>query len=120
MSTGLRGRKGRVHFAFGKPMNESLHKLEDEPNKNEQLLRLAELIDEQIHNNYKLWPGNFVAIDILEQNNNHSDKYTNEDKETFINYIDDHLSRIEGDKQFLRNTLLEMYANPVRNFYKER
>jgi len=119
MSRGIRGRKGRVHFSFGKPLSESLHRLENEPNKNEQIQLLAEIIDEQIHNNYKLWAGNFVAIDILEQNANHSEKYTDKDKELFINYIEEHLSRIEGDKQFLRNTLLEMYANPVKNFYKE-
>ncbi len=119
MRTGLRGRKGRVHFAFGNPINDSLHKLRDEPNKNEQILLMAEIIDEQIHNNYKLWPGNFIAIDILGNSTYFSNKYTSEEKETFTDYIENHLLRIEGDKQFLRNTLLEMYANPVKNFYKE-
>ncbi len=119
MRTGLRGRKGRVHFAFGNPINDSLHKLKDEPNKNEQILLMAEIIDEQIHNNYKLWPGNFIALDILGNSTYFSNKYTSEEKETFTDYIENHLLRIEGDKQFLRNTLLEMYANPVKNFYKE-
>ena len=119
MRTGISGRKGRIHVTFGNPINKALPKLTEEPNKNEQFQLLAEIIDEQIHNSYKLWPGNFIALDVLENNIHFSDKYTNEDKKTFINYIEDHLSRIEGDEQFLRNTLLEMYANPVRNFYKE-
>ncbi len=119
MRAGIRGHKGRIHFAFGNPINESLHKIKDEPNKNEQFVLLAGLIDEQIHNNYKLWPGNFIAIDILENSTHFSNKYTAEERNTFTDYIEDHLSRIGGDKQFLRNTLLEMYANPVKNFYKE-
>ncbi len=119
MRTGISGRKGRIQVTFGDPINEDLHKLTNKPNKNEQIQLLAELIDEQIHNNYKLWPGNFIASDLINNSTHFSNKYTNEDKESFINYIEDHLSRIDGDRQFLRNTLLEMYANPVRNFYKE-
>ena len=120
MSIGLRGNKGRVHFAFSEPINEKIKVLNETNNKNEQLKLLAEIIDEQIHSNYKLWPGNFVALDILEKNERFARKYTAEEKETFVNYIEKQLSKIEdGDVPFLRNTLLEMYANPVRNFYKE-
>ncbi len=119
MRTGISGRKGRIQVTFGNPINENLHKLTEKPNKNDQVQLLAELIDEQIHNSYKLWPGNFIALDIIKNNTHFSNKYTNEDKEIFISYIEDHLSRIDGDKDFLRKTLFEMYANPVRNFYKE-
>jgi len=116
MGAGLRGRKGRVHFGFGTPIKKELKDL-DTMAKNDQLQGLAELIDTQIHNNYKFYPGNFIADDLFTDHQRHIDKYTNEDKSTFLAYLDEHLSRIEGDKDFLHNTLLEMYGNPVKNFY---
>ncbi|MBR8536904.1 1-acyl-sn-glycerol-3-phosphate acyltransferase [Carboxylicivirga sediminis] len=116
MGAGLRGRKGRVHFGFGSPIKKELSELEALA-KNDQLQALAELIDNQIHSNYKFYPGNFIADDLFTNHQRHINKYTDEDKSTFLAYLDEHLSRIDGDKDFLFNTLLEMYANPVKNFY---
>ncbi|MBK3516511.1 1-acyl-sn-glycerol-3-phosphate acyltransferase [Carboxylicivirga marina] len=116
MGAGLRGRKGRVHFGFGDPIDTELSGLAD-LSKNDQLQALAETIDNQIHNNYKFYPGNFIADDLFTNHTRHITKYTDEDKSTFLAYLDEHLSRIDGDKEFLHSALLEMYANPVKNFY---
>lgn len=117
MGAGLRGRKGRVHFGFGKPISKSdLSHLEELP-KNDQLQGLAELIDQQIHNNYKFYPGNFIADDLFTNHTRHTNKYTEEDKSIFLGYLDEHLSRLEGDKDFMLNSLLEMYGNPVKNYF---
>ncbi|MCG8579796.1 MAG: 1-acyl-sn-glycerol-3-phosphate acyltransferase [Bacteroidales bacterium] len=116
MGAGLRGRKGRVHFGFGTPIKTELNELKSLA-KNDQLQGLAEIIDNQIHNNYKFFPGNFIADDLFTNHTRHINKYTDEDKSTFLAYLDEHISRIEGDKEFLHSCLLEMYANPVKNFY---
>lgn len=116
MGSGIRGRKGRVHFAFGTPIKEELSTLEGLA-KNDQLQGLAEIIDQQIHNNYKFFPGNFIADDLFTNHSRHTKKYTEEDKSIFLAYLDEHLSRIDGDRDFLHNALLEMYGNPVKNFY---
>ncbi len=119
MGSGIKGRKGRVHFNIGTPLNEGLEEL-NSLDKNEQLNKLAELIDEQIHNNYKLWPGNFIAADIINNDNHFSSKYTKEEEETFNEYIEEHISRLNtNEAQFIKQSLMEMYANPVKNFYKE-
>ncbi len=115
MATGLKGRKGRVHFAFGKPITEELKKLPPSDNKNELYNGVAELIDRQIHDNYRLWPGNYIALDILNKNQACAAFYTDEDKITFMEYIYEHISRIDSDEEFVFNTIMEMYANPVRN-----
>ena len=115
MATGLRGRKGHVHFAFGQPIVNELDMLKDIKGKSEKFEYLAGLIDQHVHENYHLWPGNWVAWDILNNSNEYSDQYTAKEKETFLHYIEDHLNRIEGDRDFLRETLLQMYANPVVN-----
>ncbi len=117
MRSGIEGRKGRIHYSFGNPILSELDNFQN-LEKNEMLEKLATSIDEQIHSNYKLWPGNFIASDIINNTNKYIDKYNNTDVDTFNSYIDEHLSRIDGDKVFMRNCLLEMYANPVRNFYK--
>lgn len=118
MGAGIKGRKGRVHFKAGTPIDGDLDNL-SALNKNEQLNKLAEIIDEQIHNNYKLWPGNFIASDLVNGNKSFANKYTNEDVNTFNNYINEHISRLDADADFIKNTLMEMYANPVKNFFNE-
>ena len=74
MGKGLMGRKGRVHYAFGTPITMAgLEELKDIP-KNDQFQAIAEMMDNQIYNNYKLYPGNFIANDML-NNEDHSNKY---------------------------------------------
>lgn len=118
MSTGIKGRKGRVHFKAGTPIDAQLNGLNG-LDKNEQLIKLAEIIDEHIHSNYKLWPGNFIAADLMNQNNKFADKYNDQDVERFSHYINDHISRVDVDRALIHPILMKMYANPVRNFYKE-
>ncbi|MGQ1786988.1 1-acyl-sn-glycerol-3-phosphate acyltransferase [Saccharicrinis sp. GN24d3] len=118
MASGIQGRKGRVHFKAGVPLDKELDGL-NELDKNEQLNKLAEIIDDHIHNNYKLWPGNFIAADAIEGNRNYAHKYTDEDVRVFNDYINEHISRLDADKEFIHSSLMEMYANPVKNFYKE-
>ncbi len=118
MGAGIKGRKGRVHFTAGTPIDTELLAL-DSLDKNERLNKLAEIIDEQIHNNYKLWPGNFIASDMINNNKHFNNKYTRQEFDTFNTYINEHLSRLDTHTDFIRNTLLEMYANPVKNFFNE-
>ena len=118
MASGIKGRKGRVHFKAGTPIDTELNGI-NSLDKNEQLNKLAEIIDDQIHNNYKLWPGNFIAADIINKNKQFAAKYTEEDVQIFNNYINEHISRLDADKDFIYNSLMDMYANPVKNFFKE-
>ncbi len=118
MGAGIKGRKGRVHFKAGTPIELELKDI-NELAKNDQLTKLASIIDEHIHNNYKLWPGNFIASDKLNNNTHFANKYTQEDVSKFNAYIDEHVSRIDSDHDFIKSTLLGMYATPVKNFFKE-
>ncbi len=117
MGAGIKGRKGRVNFKAGTPLNGELDAL-NSLDKNEQVNKLAEIIDEQIHNNYKLWPGNFIAADIINNSSKYADKYTKDDLNTFNEYIEEHISRLNTDAKFIKDSLMGMYANPVKNFFK--
>lgn len=115
MATGLRGRKGSVHFSFGNPIIDELNNIEVLSTKNDQLSALAEIIDHHVHKNYHLWPGNYIAWELLNNSTEYNAKYTAAEKTAFINYINDHVNRANSDDEFIRKCMLEMYANPVVN-----
>lgn len=119
MQTGLFGYKGRVHFQTGACINDVLSQTERSIRKPELFSRISALIDKRIHANYRIYPNNYVAHDLLEGNTAFAgQRYTEEDKQRFIAYIDRQLARIEipnKDIPFLREKLLTMYANPLKN-----
>ena len=119
MMTGLQGWKGRVHY-YVSNIDEEIATI-GSGTKNEQFRALAELIDKHIHKNYKIYPVNMIALDLLKENNAFSRQYTAEEKVKFEGYLQKQLDKIElenKDVSFLRKKILEMYANPFINYLK--
>jgi len=118
---GITGDKGRIHYAFGKPLNAFIEKLAREGvSKNELVEKVAEEIDRQVYADYELWPGNYIALDLLDNSRNHSDKYTEEELSNFVKEMDARIGELQGlDSSELRRIFLQMYANPVLNKKKE-
>ncbi len=118
MVTGLRGRKGRIHISYGKPLADELDQYAD-LNKNAQITAIAEMIDYQVHKNYYMWPANYIAFDMLNKTNKFADKYTEDDRGEFLDYINEHIDRLdECDEEFVMNMILQMYVNPLINKMK--
>ncbi|MDE6348162.1 MAG: acyltransferase [Bacteroides sp.] len=118
MQTGLFGYKGRVHFQVAPCINDELARLDRSLSKPELFARISALIDRRIHANYRLYPNNYVAHDLLEGNDSFASHYTADDRQRFTAYIDRQLERIAlpgKDLPFLREKLLLMYANPLKN-----
>ena len=118
MQTGLLGYKGHVHLCTAPCLNDQLDALDRSLPKQELFIRAAELVDRGIFANYRLYPNNYVAADLLDGNNHFASHYTVEDKQRFTDYLARQLSRIDlpdKDEDFLREKLLLMYANPLRN-----
>ncbi len=119
MTTGLHGRKGRVHISFDKPLGTAELDQYADLNRNAQFTAIAEELDRHIHKNYHLWPDNYVAYDMLNKNTANADKYTEAEKTEFLEYIGEHMSRLDDyDEEFVREQILHMYANPVINKLK--
>lgn len=118
MKTGIWGQKGRVHYQTAAPINRWLPELKDlEPKA--FYAELARRMDLEIHRGYRLFPGNYVAIDMLDGTKDHGAHYTSEEKRTFERYLQSRLDLIKienKDEVFLRTKILEMYANPVINY----
>ena len=119
MQTGIFGYKGHVHYHATPCIDEYLDTLDPEMPKQELFNTIAAHLDHEIHSHYRLYPGNYVALDLLENTEAHASEYTQEDKARFEKYIAGQLAKIElpnKDEAFLKEKILAMYANPVRNF----
>ena len=122
MRTGILGYKGRVHYHCGTPVNQWIGELADLPRK-DFFTALSHRIDREIHAGYRLYPCNYIAVDKLEGTNTYADHYNDKDIQRFEEYLAGQLAKIEipnKDKAFLRERMLTMYANPVRNRLKAR
>lgn len=119
MQVGLFGFKGYVHFQTAACINDELLQMDRSLPKSELFARISAMIDKHIHANYRIYPTNYVAHDLLEGNDSFSPHYTAEDKENFLAYLEKQLARIEipnKDIPFLREKMLLMYANPLKNY----
>ena len=122
MKTGIFGYKGRVRYHCGMPVNQWLDQLKGLP-KNELFTALAQRMDREIHLGYTLYPCNYLAADELSGTTEYADYYTDADRQRFEAYLKGQLAKVkllEKDEPFLREKMLTMYANPVRNWKNAR
>ena len=128
MKTGIMGRKGHIHYQTGRPVSTWIDELLEAmqqpgtdgqmPTEKDFYIMLARRIDREIHRNYRLFPGNYVAADLLAGSPTHAAHYTHKEKLDFQQYIKSRIDLVElpnKDEAFLRERLLTMYANPVLN-----
>jgi len=117
MKTGIFGQKGHVHYQTARPVNEWIDELKG-LDKTEFFAELARRIDHEIHANYRLFPGNYVAADLLSGTPTHTRHYSHKEKQAFERYIKERIALVDlpnRDDDFLRERLLTMYSNPVIN-----
>lgn len=120
MKTGIFGYKGRVHYHCAAPINTWIDELGDLP-KTEFFAALSKRIDRELHANYRLFPCNYIALDELEETKKYAQHYTEADKKRFEDYLKGQLEKVKianPDEKFLRERMLTMYANPLRNCLK--
>ena len=120
MQTGIMGYKGRIHYHLAAPVNSWIDEYAALP-KNEFYKAVAQRIDKNIHQGYAIYANNYVALDMLNGNNEQAQHYTAADKERFNDYLQQRISLISlpnKDEGYLRERLLTMYANPLVNQLK--
>lgn len=117
MKTGIFGYKGRVVYRPAAPVNTWIGELADLP-KTEFYKILGERMDREIHRGYELFPCNYIAADELSGSADNASHYTADDVQRFETYLKGQLDKIElpdKDEAFLRERILTMYANPLKN-----
>lgn len=110
---GALGQKKRIHISLGSVLDEELDVIREAGYPvNKQIQLLAELIDKHIYKNYKLWPSNYIAYDLLNNSDMFENKYTDREKRQFERRI---TRRVEANNKVALDSFLAMYANPVKN-----
>ncbi len=118
MKVGIMGFKGHIHYETAPCINLWLEGL-DGMQAQELYPEVARRIDKAIHSNYKLYPNNYIALDTLNGTLDFVSHYTIEDKAKFEKYLKGQLEKIDipnKDNAFLMEKMLNMYANPLRNY----
>ena len=120
MREGLMGKKGRIHVTIGTPLRELISEVELPKSPKDQLLLAAELIDREIHRHYRLYPANYIADDLLRGSTHHhtAGHYSSKEQGEFERYIEAQLDKCPTPQEarpHLRQQMLLMYANPLRN-----
>ena len=114
---GIFDQKGQVTLVLGKPLQEELDTVPAELNQNDKLYYICKLIDKQIYENYRLYPNNYIAHDLMNANNLYAEHYTNEQKQAFEQYLQRKSIIQDVSKEKMMDYLLRIYATPVDNHY---
>ena len=114
MKIGIWGKKGHIHYEAAPCINDWLDTLDTTAIPKADIYRLvAEHIDQEIHKRYRIYPANRAALAAL------SGQPMN--APAFEQYLDEKIAMVKlenPDKPFLRERILTMYANPLRNYNK--
>jgi len=114
--SGIIGQKKRIHIHIGDVLDAEIDDIiKNVDTTNKQVQALAQVIDDSILSNYKLWTTNFIAYDILNCSNRFSHLYTENEKLLFERRLE---MRIDHEHPVAKQGFLDMYANPVVNKLK--
>jgi 1-acyl-sn-glycerol-3-phosphate acyltransferase len=118
--TGIQQPKGRIHMEIGIPILAEIEVANLAINENEKVRQLCLSIDQAIYQDYKLWPVNYIAADLLEGGGRYSSKYTPEEKQQFQEYAASKIQGLNGESNALLQVFLKMYAGPCFSREKKK
>lgn len=114
--SGVLGQKKGIHIHINPVLDTEIDKIVlENDSTNKQIQALGQVLDDAILANYKLWPTNFVAYDIMFKTNTYSHLYTENQKSLFERRLE---MRIDHVNPVALESFLAMYANPVVNKLK--
>jgi 1-acyl-sn-glycerol-3-phosphate acyltransferase len=114
--SGIMGQKKRIHIHIGDVLDAEIDTIVAQfDNQNKQVLALAQAIDDSVLSNYKLWPTNYIAYDIVNKSDAFSHLYTEDEKSLFERRLE---MRIDEENPIALEGFLAMYSNPVVNKIK--
>ena len=119
MKTGIFGYKGHIHYQCAACIDDFLRQIDTTQPKSDIFHSIAEHIDHALHKNYRLYPCNYIALDMLYGTAEYTSYYTVEDKAFFEQYLAGQLAKIDlqnRDENYLKQCMLTMYANPAINY----
>ena len=126
--TGMKQWKGNIHLEATESISPKEISDCSKLVKNERFMALSKIIDKRIHSAYRLWPNNYIAADLLSNEGHYCNRYSNEQRDCFIDYMQKRISAGQKSidahsqekypfvKEELEDIFLRIYANPVLYF----
>lgn len=114
--SGIIGQKKRIHIHIGDVLDTEIDSIKANfDTSNKQIQALAQVMDDSILSNYRLWTTNYIAYDLVNNKNTFSHLYTENEKLLFERRLE---MRIDHEHEVAKQGFLDMYANPVVNKLK--
>jgi hypothetical protein len=112
---GIKQQKGHIHLNIGKPLTEEEIVAASTCGGNDRYQAIRQAVDKRVIEGYRLWKTNYIAYDLAHHTFKYTDKYTPEEVEQFIVFVEKQLDQVEPtlNRQDLRDIFLGIYANPV-------
>jgi hypothetical protein len=82
-------------------------------NRADLIAELAQRVDQEISAGFVIWSTNYLAHDLIQGRRDFADRYTDEEREAFTEYVARRASEILADPADARLALLSLYARPV-------
>ena len=120
MQTGIMGYKGHIHYTFTPCLNDEFSNIPADLDKLLTVRSVCQLIDHSIHTHYKIFKTNYIAPDLLFDAKEFADKYTDDERNAFVGYLNKQIDKAgmqlnELDRNYMFKKMLEMYSNPLTN-----
>ena len=121
METGLLQFKGRLHFQLTPRINGKLDQIGEFSDRSVAVKSVCHIIDQAIHRSYEIFEINYIAFDMLYGTTRFQQKYTEEKRFEFENYLNTQLDKVDlpdvtaDERMFMREMFLTMYSNPLLN-----
>lgn len=114
---GIVSPKGHVNFAVTKTITAEELQQCDELEKGDKFTKLASIIDKRIYEAYVLEKNNYIAYDIITRKHKFADRYNENDKKEFLDYVAAGIEQLNmpKNKSDLETIVFNIYANPVKN-----
>lgn len=106
---GALGQKKHIHIAAAEPLQIAAGAGEG---TNQILQRVVQQLDDTIQYNYRLWPTNYIAHDLVHNAQTNQEHYTEQDKKQFERRL---RLRVNSADEKAVASFLNMYARPVAN-----
>lgn len=113
MQKGMTGHKGRIHIAVAPPINGLTQRIDPGQHRSQIINDWCHALDEQIIEQYHLWPSSYMAYDLLHDSNEYATHYSPEDQANFAAQIASKCEAINGDDAELKRIFYSMYARPL-------
>jgi len=110
---GIINYKGKINMSFGIAVNTFIEKNRDSLTLQNIHQKVATFIDQQIYENYHLYPNNYLAYDLLYDKKKYQNQYDTDTNNKLHRELESLYELLGDQNNEIREIYLKLYANPL-------